>query len=544
MPKIHDTGENSNEEDKKLEDIDAQNDEKADKEKKPEEKQEDEKNESVIKDEDNKSVSNDGDELNKQDDSMLMPEKDIEPAKDNKKDQINILDDDEAPKGNKKAAKKRFNPAKITNNKSVHRHMYLYEAYVKGHIAAKGTIKQHKRPKEKGFDKLVTNVRKATKNAGTVGDVADASKYVVSIPSKWVYNKFSGVPKDSASNKLWDKVNGDGVSYLKESMNPVKGIDHLASLYQNQKKARINKNKHKRKMAKWSTFRDVLSLHNDASALTSSYMKHWGDQTKINKNGKDVLKSQDKLDLMSNIRTEVGAVNSIIGFAQGVSERNHRKRVAKRIGKSRFNDNKALAMAKSMNEKRSKSDSSDWMGHIKFGISMLKAGGTILDHIGITKGLTDKLPFKLLNYANTALGIGKFINNTGRKIFDISDRKRRNKRKYMQEYLEMRGRKIKEKTPDKVDGVDSEDEELLPQLKPTQKEAEKIALLRLGVEKVNIVDDENIDRYLDDGFNLLAVKRAQSILNADEGEKHEMLSILGLDDDASEDDIREAIIGE
>ena len=74
-------------------------------------------------------------------------------------------------------------------------------------------------------------------------------------------------------------------------------------------------------------------------------------------------------------------------------------------------------------------------------------------------------------------------------------------------------------------------------------EARRLALMRLGIQVANNADVRNNAHY-DEAFKKITEKRANNIINSSANERHSMLEALGLDDDASFDQIYTVLSGE
>lgn len=161
--------------------------------------------------------------------------------------------------------------------------------------------------------------------------------------------------------------------------------------------------------------------------------------------------------------------------------------------------------------------------------------GSVLKYIGAGSSLI----------GNLSKGIGKYVDKN--RASNESEALKGNKQNVVDEYLnEKADRIIKEANSVRLSPQEQSQYHVSEFPKLTDEEAKKIAVLRLGITDDNRVNNvilplspKNYER----AFQIITEKRAKNILKSEDADKNEMLDALGLDHDASLEDVVSSLSG-
>lgn len=199
----------------------------------------------------------------------------------------------------------------------------------------------------------------------------------------------------------------------------------------------------------------------------------------------------------------------------------------------------AMAQASKLHKTRSEESTKGLIGLIGGGIGFLGAGLTGLSKIlGNTTGLlgmAGKGLSALAGITKTIGGLKEF--KDGRKE---KKKLEQSKHEVVEDYLKNKVIKIKEQATQMELGEGDEAKLGAHGRTLSDDEAKRIAIMRLGVDIPDSSDNISDEAY-DQAFRKLTEKRANNILKSSGNEKTNMLGALGLDNDATFEDVVAAL---
>ena len=199
----------------------------------------------------------------------------------------------------------------------------------------------------------------------------------------------------------------------------------------------------------------------------------------------------------------------------------------------------AMAQASKLHKLRSEESTKELIGMIGGGIGMLSAGlsGTakLLGNTGGILGLIGTGLSAIAGVTKTIGGLTDF-----KKGKDEKKKLAKSKHEVVDAYLAEKVDKIKEQAS--AMQLDGDDEANLGARGKTitNEEAKRAAIMRLGVDLPDSSEKIPDDAY-DAAFKKLTEKRANNILRSSGEEKEAMLAMLGLDKDATFEDVYSAL---